>query len=291
MSYGIPYHGSKNRIAKWLVEQLPAADVLVDIFAGGCAVTHAAMLSGKYKTVIANDIKPTVRIFKNAIDGAYSDYDLVPTREYFNAHKDDDLLMSLLYSFGNKGLDYLWDKHIEEVKLHASRMLAAKTLSKRYAEYHRFISALEAYLSDDEQWNKNLQKVHRLQGLEGLQRLEGLERLQRLQGTVGLEGLELSQCDYKDVVVPSGAIVYADPPYKNTVQGLYSGFNHAEFEQWLADVQFPVYVSEFTCPRGCTEIACRERVTTLDDSNNRKKVTERIFVQTRFVDDHACGGE
>ena len=33
----------------------------------------------------------------------------------------------------------------------------------------------------------------------------------------------------------------------------------AEFDAWLASVDFPVYVSEFTCPDGCVEIAHHER--------------------------------
>lgn len=55
MRYGIPYQGSKSRIAEWVVVQLPASQTLVDIFAGGCAVAHAAMLSGKWARVVAND--------------------------------------------------------------------------------------------------------------------------------------------------------------------------------------------------------------------------------------------
>ena len=39
--YGIPYRGSKSRIAKEIVENLPAGEVLHDLFCGGCAVTHA----------------------------------------------------------------------------------------------------------------------------------------------------------------------------------------------------------------------------------------------------------
>lgn len=47
MTYGLPYKGSKSKIAEWVVAHIPKAPVLVDIFAGGCAVTHAALLSGK----------------------------------------------------------------------------------------------------------------------------------------------------------------------------------------------------------------------------------------------------
>ena len=47
MRYGVPYQGSKNQIARWVIDNLPEDKILVDLFAGGCAVTHAAMLSGK----------------------------------------------------------------------------------------------------------------------------------------------------------------------------------------------------------------------------------------------------
>ena len=55
-NFGIGYQGSKNRLAKEIISFLPSADYFVDLFAGGCAITHAALLSGKYKKVITNDI-------------------------------------------------------------------------------------------------------------------------------------------------------------------------------------------------------------------------------------------
>lgn len=35
MRYGLPYKGSKNQIAKWLIDQLPPAETFVDLFFGG----------------------------------------------------------------------------------------------------------------------------------------------------------------------------------------------------------------------------------------------------------------
>ena len=43
MTYGVPYQGSKQRIAPDIVRMLPSGDVFVDLFAGGCAMTHAAL--------------------------------------------------------------------------------------------------------------------------------------------------------------------------------------------------------------------------------------------------------
>ena len=81
--YGIPYQGSKSRSAPWIVEQLPASHTLVDIFAGGCAVTHAALLSGKWDKIIANDKTSAPQIFVDAINGEFDGYSYVPTRDEF----------------------------------------------------------------------------------------------------------------------------------------------------------------------------------------------------------------
>jgi len=68
MLYGVPYRGSKNQIADKIIEQLPPAKHFYDVFAGGCAITHAALLSGKYKYIHASDIdtrrKKTTLIMK-----------------------------------------------------------------------------------------------------------------------------------------------------------------------------------------------------------------------------------
>lgn len=106
MNYGIPYQGSKNSIAQWVVGNLPPAEVFVDLFAGGCAVTHAAMLSGKFARYIVNDLGDAPDVFIDAANGGYADYDVVPTREEFDASVD--YATRLLYSFGNNCRDYLW---------------------------------------------------------------------------------------------------------------------------------------------------------------------------------------
>ena len=287
--YGLPYKGSKSRIAEWVVSVLPPAPVLVDLFAGGCAVTHAALLSGKWGRIVANDVSGVPDLFLAAMRGEFDGYATVPTREEFMAEKDDDPVLALLYSFGNNRLDYLWSKELEPVKVHASRMLSAPSMHERRMEYKKFLHALRTYV--ERNGTKNLAPEdtdtggHGLQGLERLQQLQGLERLERLQGLEGLEGLEASSRDYRDVLVPYGATVYADPPYRGTKGGAYTwdAAQVAEFDAWLASVPFPVYVSEFTCPAGCVEIASHKRTQTCA-ATVTARVTERIFVQERFAD-------
>ena len=94
MKYGLPYKGSKSSIAKWVVDTLPSSETFVDLFAGGCAVTHAAILSGKWKTFIANDISGSTMLFHDAIAGEYENLSTVLTRNEFFA--SNDLMLKLL---------------------------------------------------------------------------------------------------------------------------------------------------------------------------------------------------
>lgn len=70
--YGICYQGSKNKIAKKIIELLPKHKYFVDLFAGGCAMSHCALISNKYEKIILNDINADIlKLFKNAIAGKY----------------------------------------------------------------------------------------------------------------------------------------------------------------------------------------------------------------------------
>lgn len=63
-NYGLPYMGSKNKIAKEIVLKLPKRKNLYDLFLGGGAVTHAAMEMHKYERYIINDLdKDMPKIF------------------------------------------------------------------------------------------------------------------------------------------------------------------------------------------------------------------------------------
>lgn len=88
--YGIPYQGSKNAIAAHIVaEYLPPSACLVDIFAGGCAITHAALEAGFHK-VIANDISDAPELFAAAARGEYKNEKRWISREDFARLKNKD---------------------------------------------------------------------------------------------------------------------------------------------------------------------------------------------------------
>lgn len=127
MNYGLPYKGSKNSIAKWILANLPASHTFVDLFAGGCAVTHVAILSGKFGRFIANDITEYPQVFRDAIAGKYRNERRWISRENFFRLKDIDPYVRLCWSFGNNMQSYLYAPEVERFKKHLHAVFFAGT--------------------------------------------------------------------------------------------------------------------------------------------------------------------
>ena len=116
-NYGIPYMGSKNTIAYKIIEYLPKAENFYDLFCGGCSITHCAMLSKKYKNIYFNDIdKDMPKLFLDSIKGKYKNEKRWISKEDFNREKDQSAYIRCVWSFGNKGTNYLYGKEIEPYK-------------------------------------------------------------------------------------------------------------------------------------------------------------------------------
>ena len=117
MNYGLPYKGSKNRIAKKILDVLPAAPVLYDVFCGGCAITHAALLSGKYSRVVANDINGMIpHAFETAIRGGFRNEDRWISRDDFQRLYKTDPYVAICFSFGNNLHEYCYARDLEPYK-------------------------------------------------------------------------------------------------------------------------------------------------------------------------------
>ena len=144
MNYGLPYKGSKNKIAKDIINRLPAGEAFVDLFCGGCAVTHAAMLSGKYKRYIINDaVAMMPNAFRDAINGKYRNEKRWISREDFERLKDTDAYVRTCWSFGNNGMNYLWNNETAGAKLLACKMIMADDWRERIRAYMAFIKYLQ----------------------------------------------------------------------------------------------------------------------------------------------------
>ena len=252
MNYGLPYQGSKNRIAKRLVDALPAAPVLYDVFCGGCAVTHAAMLSGKYQHFVVNDLRGWLPdAFREAINGGYAHEDRWISCEDFKRLKSTDAYAALCFSFGNNARSYMYAPPLEPYKraLHCAifwrdfapwRELCPETADalaaglapiedrkqRRVQAGHFIVESLKAQLAAGTLTPDILDKpIYRQirrpkatpNSLKSLQSLGCLERLQSLQSLESLESLPgaltVHGGDYRELCFDEPGIIYCDPPY------------------------------------------------------------------------------
>ena len=84
MNYGLPYKGSKNKLAPKIFELFPQKKNFYDLFCGGGAVTHYALLSNKFEKVYQNDInKDCLDLFIDAAKGKYRNETRWISREDF----------------------------------------------------------------------------------------------------------------------------------------------------------------------------------------------------------------
>lgn len=146
MKYGLPYKGSKNKLAERIVRLLPQKKHLIDLFCGGCAVSHAALLMGKYEHIHINDINwmcPT--LFIDALNGKYNNEKRWISREDFFRLKGTDPYVAVVWSFGSNMRDYLYSREIEPLKkaIHYAMFFSDYSLGKELGHDLSFIDTVQ----------------------------------------------------------------------------------------------------------------------------------------------------
>lgn len=116
--WGLPYKGSKNLIAKNIVDTLPRGERLVELFAGGCAVTDYALKNtDKFNEYFVNDLNGwSPKAYEKALNGGFNDEERWISREDYFRLKDTDPYVYICFSFGNKGSSYMYSKELEPYK-------------------------------------------------------------------------------------------------------------------------------------------------------------------------------
>lgn len=274
--YGLPYMGSKSKIARWVVERLPKGDTLYDVFCGGCAITDYAMRARKYRSYVVNDITNIGFVFKKALDGGFrNETRWIDRKTYFENLEDP--YVYLCFSFGNNpACRYAYAVDLEPWKkaLHWCYVFNDPSLMHEYGVdipvcddktgYSKWIRNNDAYIREKYcAWvNEHREEIERESGLKlRLERLQSLQRLQSLENPS--DSLHISQGDYRDVVIPkSSGVVYCDPPYRNTRQycdmeggekrDLTKTFDYDKFYAWCEYQSYvnrnPVFVSSYDLP-------------------------------------------
>ena len=109
--------GSKSKLADRIVSLFPRATHLYDLFCGGSAISHCALLKNKYRHIHINDINPMMpQAFVKALQGGFDDEDRWISREDFFRLKDTDPYVAICFSFGNDLKTYCYGKEVEPLK-------------------------------------------------------------------------------------------------------------------------------------------------------------------------------
>ena len=291
--YGIPYRGSKSKIADDILAVLPEGKRFVDLFGGGFAMSHCAMLSDMYEQVLYNDNnKQLTELIKDAIAGKYNYEVFKPefvTREQFFTEKDGSAYIRWIWSFGNNGRDYIFGKNIEHYK----------HLLHDYVVFNKWDDELEPYTQGKRlsgadikdrrlQW-RNIIKENCAEMKRGSHYYDkdgkDIEQLQALQQLQQLQQLEITSMSYTDYKYQEGDVVYCDPPYKEVNKNNYysCNFDYDAFLNWAANADYPVYFSSYdNLNDDRFEIIWQKTIrTTMASASNSIKVNECLYCNSK----------
>lgn len=101
-----------------------------------------------------------------------------------------------------------------------------------------------------------------------------------LKDMIYLPNAEFTCLDYRDVDIPNGSIVYADPPYANTTTYQGQKFDSEAFWEYMRQISKhnQVFISEQTAPDDFECIWEKPFTRTLDrNKDNQFKVIEKLF--------------
>ena len=290
---GLPYQGSKKKVAKKIVEIIKqnfgTDKIVYDVFGGGGAITAECLINGL--DVRYNDHCEFITAAFQKIISSDRDWlkTLIVSREEFLKIRKkqnktlDDKLKLLVNSFGNDRQSYLYAKSFADDKYR----LAVEIIAKHdvFSGYKQ----TETYQNAARQFDvERLEQLERLGQLEQLEQLGQLGQLGQLQQLERLQQLEITNKDYRAFSEVKGAVFYLDPPYENADVDGYSDskqFSHAEFYAWAAEMarENIVLLSSYTVSDDRFEEVFRfETAQSTLCSGRDKSRFEKLFMLTSF---------
>jgi len=263
MSTGLPYMGSKRKLAKKIVgyikSQHPTAEYFIDLFGGGGAISYEAQKQG-FK-VVCNDKNKAIIALHKKIQGGLPDsiYDWVSREQFLKNRDRQDWyggFLQSIWTFGNNGKDYLYGRKVEPIKHQLHKIIVECSVGT----LQNF-----SYIGEDTMWEiakcfqindlhsrrKVILKI--LKNCANNSQVKYIEHLTRLNAIQGIEEIEnrnaitFISLDYKDVEIPENSVVYLDPPYRDT-HGYQEDVFHDELDEWAKNCGEACYMSEYKAP-------------------------------------------
>lgn len=279
-NYGVPYQGSKNRIAKDIVSFLPNAPILYDVFSGGCAVSHCAIETGKYDKIVINDINPLpTQLFVDSVNGKFKNETEFISRERFFEEKEQNGYIKYIWSFGNDGKTYIYGREKEQLKRAFHNAVIDMDFSAMGAL--GFDVGFIADIPNQSERRKAVGCYLKQRGITPqLESLQRLERLQGLEGSLSLNNVEILNKSYNEIEYEKDSVIYCDIPYKGTED--YSiEFDYSAFYEWALDMGssgYKIFISEYDMPNGFECVWEKQKRCGFCSTRNDLQTIERIFI-------------
>ncbi len=295
MMLGIPYMGSKRKIAGKLVDCMlantPNAKYVYDLFGGGGAMSFEFMQRPQIERVVYNELNTGVvellrKIQKDGVTPEF--YEWVTREQFKELNGGNDWRAGLIktcWSFGSNQKDYLFGQNIERDKELLHRIVVDKCCEsfEEFNQKHGGVIGREVFqieaMHERRLFVRRLFRRQEFGALECLKRIQHLERLERLEHLERLERIETINLSAFDVIIDTPTpetIVYLDPPYFGK-RGYAEKMCHDElyrFVDELTERGYKVYLSSYDSHmHEVFQVAHRSTV----NPKVNKKVTERLF--------------
>lgn len=244
----IPYMGNKSRLLDRIhgtlsVLDIPRFDTFVDLFCGGGSVGYSMVPKGV--KIIMNDIDPgLIALHKTIRDDPerlfFFEKMKAPTKEMFNLMKQG---------------------------------------CSDYDTFNKFIYSFstngKAYLWGETRLNTPPEQLNR-QRTEPRERMRHLDDINALYGRYWPDITFLNQ-SYDEVEIPQGALVFCDPPYRNTAGYSSGDFDHERFYAWCLACENIVLISEYDMPSDFYLLDEYSLASQGGGNKNTKDVVERLY--------------
>lgn len=286
--YGLPYRGSKTKIAEDIINIIPKKNIFVDLFGGGGAISICASQSQNFEKIIYNELNALVfQTFQKALNGEYENDRRWISREDFFKLKDTDGYVQLCYSFNGSASSYIYNKEIEPYKKAYHYVVCFNDFSffnelfddettekvkkslegistirdrriKLSKEIGNYISARQTHLEKIERLELIKRTIHKSRyettkvGRDALSHYIKDDFQGQKDRFSAFSHIELLNKDYQDVELPApeDCVIYCDIPYKDT-WGYNNLFDHDAFYKWCQEKTsegYEIYVSSYELP-------------------------------------------
>lgn len=296
-SYGVPYKGSKDKIAERILSLFPSKKNFYDLFGGGGAMTCCAIAKGKFSKCHYNEFNPVVvKCFEMAMNGGFEGESRWTSHDEFYAQKDSDPYVACCFSFGNDFKSYAYGVEVAPYKkaLHYATLFGDFSLIEKFYPDSNF-DAVKGIKDPVERlmWLKrHAARVYEAKGgllsaedfksynnLQSFLRLENLKRMGdiKLMNPEGLKNLSVTCGSYENVDIEENSVIYCDIPYKGTND--YSvGFDYDKFYDWCGRQTEPLFISEYWMPEDRFDCVLEIEHRSLICATENQSVIERVFV-------------